>query len=69
MVTLDSYVDRVSARAAEVDWRRVLLVALLALPYVLGYTVRLVVRTVGWVLAFAWAAVIEGYRAGAPKGG
>lgn len=63
--------ERIARRAGAVDWRKVLLMLLLALPYVLGWTARLVVRTVGWVLAFAWAAAVEGYEAGAarPKGG
>lgn len=63
--------DRIAYRARAVDWRKVLLTVLLILPYVLGWTARLIVRTVGWLLAFAWAAVIEGYQAAAPtpKGG
>ncbi len=59
--------ERVAHRASAVDWRRLLLLVLLALPFVLGWTARLIVRTVGWVLAFAWAAVVEGYAACAPK--
>lgn len=59
--------ERVAHRAAAVDWRRILLLVLLALPYAVGWTARLVVRTVGWVLAYGWAAAVEGYAAGAPK--
>ena len=59
--------ERVAYRAGAVDWRKMLLLVLLALPFVLGWTARLVVRTVGWVLAYAWAAAVEGYAACAPK--
>jgi hypothetical protein len=59
--------ERVAYRAGAVDWRRILLLVLLALPYVLGWTARLLVRTVGWVLAYGWAAAVEGYAACAPK--
>lgn len=72
MTTIDlTLQDRIQRRAAAVDWPKILLVVLLALPFVLGWTAKLVVRTVGWVLAYAWAAVVEGYQAGAakPKGG
>ena len=63
--------ERVAHRASTVDWRKLLLLVLLGLPYVLGWTAALVVRTVGWVLAYAWAAAVEGYAACAlkPKGG
>lgn len=61
--------ERLARRASAVSWRRVLLLVLLALPYVLGWTAALVVRTVGWVLAYGWAAAVEGYAACAPKSG
>jgi hypothetical protein len=61
--------ERVAHRASTVDWRKLLLLVLLALPFALGWTARLVVRTVGWVLAYGWASAVEGYRACAPKGG
>ena len=61
--------ERVAHRASAVNWRKVLLLLLLALPYALGWTARLVVRTVGWLLAYGWASAVEGYRACAPKGG
>jgi hypothetical protein len=59
--------ERIAHRAAAVDWRNVLLTLLLVVPYVVGWTARMVVRAVGWLLAFAWAAVVEGYQAGAGK--
>ncbi len=62
-------VDRINARAATVDWRRVLLVALMVLPFALFYLARLVVRLVGWVLAWLYAAGMEGWTAAGPKAG
>jgi hypothetical protein len=59
--------DRINARAAAVDWRRVLLTMLMALPFALFYVTRLVVRAVGWVLAWLWAACMEGWAAAGPK--
>jgi hypothetical protein len=66
-VTLTAAVDRINARAATVDWRRVLLVALMVLPFALFYVARLVVRAVGWVLAWLYAAGMEGWAAAGPK--
>lgn len=66
-VTLTAAVDRINARAATVDWRRVLLVALMVLPFALFYATRLVVRAVGWVLAWLYAAGMEGWVAAGPK--
>lgn len=68
-VTFTAAVDRINARAATVDWRRVLLVALMVLPFVLFYVARLVVRAVGWVLAWLYAAGMEGWTAAGPKAG
>lgn len=67
MTTLTVAVDRINARAATVDWRRVWLVALMVLPFALFYAARLVVRAVGWVLAWLWAAGLEGWAAAGPK--
>lgn len=66
-VTLTAAVDRINARAATVDWRKVLLVALMVLPFALFYAARLVVRSVGWALAWLWAAGMEGWAAAGPK--
>ena len=60
-------VDRINARAATVDLRRALLVALMVLPFALFYVARLIVRAVGWVLAWLWAAGMEGWTAAGPK--
>lgn len=60
-------VDRINARAATVDWRKALLVALMVLPFAVFYVARLVVRAVGWVLAWLWAAGMEGWTAAGPK--
>jgi hypothetical protein len=66
-MTLTAAVDRINERAGRVDWRRVLLVALMVLPFALFYAARLVVRSVGWVLAWLWAAGMEGWAAAGPK--
>jgi hypothetical protein len=65
--TLTLAVDRINARAATVDWRRVLLVALMVLPFVTFYAARMVVRAVGWVLAWLYAAGMEGWAAAGPR--
>ncbi|NMO52016.1 hypothetical protein HH310_12515 [Actinoplanes sp. TBRC 11911] len=69
MTTLTATVDRINARAATVDWRRVLLVLLMALPFAVGFAARLVVVAVGWLLAWVWAAVMEGFSAAAKRDG
>jgi hypothetical protein len=66
-VTLTAAVDRINARAATVDWRRVLLVALMVLPFALFYAARLTTRAVGWLAAWLWAAGMEGWAAAGPK--
>jgi hypothetical protein len=68
-VTFTATVDRINERAAKVDWRRVLLVALMVVPYALFFLARLVVRVVGWVLAWLYAAGMEGWTAAGPKAG
>ncbi|MEU7904121.1 hypothetical protein [Actinoplanes sp. NPDC049118] len=68
-MTLNAAVDRINERAGQVDWRRVFLVALMVLPFLLFYVARLVVRAVGWVLAWLWAAGMEGWAAAGPKAG
>lgn len=67
MTTLTATVDRINQRATDVDWRKVLFVALMLLPFVLFYVARLVVRAVGWALAWLWAAGMEGWAAAGPK--
>lgn len=69
MTTLTLAVDRINERAAKVEWRRVFLVLLMVLPFVVFYAARLVVRSVGWVLAWLWAAGMEGWTAAGPKRG
>ena len=60
-------VDRINVRAAAVDWRRILLTILMIVPFVLGWSVRMVARAVGWVLAWLWAAGMEGWAAAGPR--
>lgn len=67
MTTLTLAVDRINERAAQVDWRRVLLLALMVLPFVLFYAARVVVRATGWALAWLYAAGMEGWAAAGPK--
>lgn len=67
MTTLAATVDRVNARAAQVDWRRVGLLALMVLPFLLFAVARYVVRAVGWVLVWMWAAGMVGWEAAGPK--
>lgn len=69
MATLTLAVDRINARAASVNWRKALLVALMVLPFALFYGARLATRAVGWVLAWLWAAGMEGWTAAGPKRG
>jgi hypothetical protein len=66
-VTLNAAVDRINARAATVDWRKVLLVALMIVPFVVFYACRLATRAIGWVAAWLWAAGMEGWAAAGPK--
>ena len=66
-VTFTAAVDRINERAARVDWRRVLLVALMVLPFAVFWSARKVVLAVGWVLAWLWAAGMEGWTAAGPK--
>lgn len=66
-LTLTDAVDRINTRAATVDWRKVLLVALMFVPFALFYAARLTTRAVGWLLAWLWAAGMEGWAAAGPK--
>lgn len=67
MTTLPMAVARINTRAAAVDWRRILLTALMIVPFVLFFAARIVVRAVGWVLAWLWAAGMEGWAAAGPR--
>lgn len=67
MTALTATVDRINARAAAVDWRRALLVALMLPPFVLFAAARYVTRAVGWLLAWVWAAGMEGWHAAGPR--
>ncbi len=67
MTTLTATLDRVTARQAQVDWRRVGLTVLFVLPFVLFYAVRLVVRVIAWAASWLWAAGMEGWAAAGPR--
>ena len=43
------------------------LVALMVLPFAVFWLARIVTRAVGWVLAWLWAAGMEGWTAAGPK--
>lgn len=62
-------VERIRATAAAVNPATVLLVLLAALPWLLGWTARLVWRVAWLVLAHLGAAAVVGWRAGAKRGG
>lgn len=66
MTTITGTVTRVSDRAGGVDWRNVLLIVLMALPFAIAYAIRLTLRAFGWVLAWLWAACVEGWAMAAP---
>lgn len=66
-MTFTTAVDRVNERAAQVDWRRVGLVALIALPFLLFAAARCVVRAAGWLGARVWAAGMVGWEAAGPR--
>jgi len=70
VTTLAATVDRIQARTGSVDWRRVALVVLMALPFAVGYSLRWTVRAlarsvwaVGWVLGWAFYTAAEGWSA------
>lgn len=70
MVTLEATLSDVRAEQKRIDVAKAVLSLLLMLPFVLGWTARMVVRVVVWMLSFAAAAVKVGWRAAAPtKGG
>lgn len=66
-MTLTATLDRVAARQAQINWRRVGLLTLFVLPFVLFYAARLVVRVVGWCASWLWAAGLEGWAAAGPR--
>lgn len=71
MATLESTLTAVRVEARRIDVGKAFLSLLLLLPFVLGWSARMVVRGVVWALSFAAAAVRVGWRAAAPpaKGG
>lgn len=71
MVALSNTLSAVQAEAKRVDVGKALLSLLLILPFVIGWTARMVARGAAWLLSFSAAAVKVGWRAAAPepKGG
>lgn len=66
MTTLDRINQRAADRAANLDMRKVLLFALMMVPYAIGWTARKIVMVVAWSTAWFVAAVAEGW-AGAKR--
>lgn len=71
MVTLEATLSDVRAEQKRIDVAKAVLSLLLVLPFIIGWTARMLVRCVVWVMSFAAAAVKVGWRAAAPapKGG
>lgn len=71
MVTLEAALSDVRAEQKRINVGKAVLSLLLVLPFVIGWTARMVVRCVVWLLSFSAAAVKVGWRAAAapPKGG
>ncbi len=67
MTALTTTLDRVAARHARVDWRKVGLTLLFAIPFALFYLARIIVRSAGWVLSYLWAAGMVGWEAAGPR--
>lgn len=76
--------EQLAARAGSVDWRALLLpwarraplLLLMAVPFLLGFTLRLAVRvlarfvwTLGWLAAWLWYTAVEGWTAAAGREG
>jgi hypothetical protein len=71
MVTLEATLSDVRAEQKRIDVAKAVLSLLLVLPFIIGWTARMLVRCVIWSMSFAAAAVKVGWRAAAPapKGG
>jgi hypothetical protein len=72
MVTLDATLAHVRREARQIDVARLVVLALIAVPYVLAMAARLVWRALAVVVSYTVAAVKVGWQAGAPstsKGG
>lgn len=54
--------DQVRAEARQLDPLKVVLTLLMVVPFVLGWTVAKIVQAFWFVAAFAWTAVIVGWR-------
>jgi Na+/H+ antiporter NhaC len=73
MVTIDlptselPLIQRIDKRAAQVDWRKVFLFLLMAVPFAVGMTCWYVVKSVGWVLSWLYAAAVEGWTYAAER--
>lgn len=76
--------EQLSRRAAAVQWRaifkpmlrRLPLLALMALPFLLGFTLRMAARAVlatvwavGWMAAWLWYTAQEGWTSAAGRSG
>lgn len=66
MVSMDATVEQIRAQRAEIDPARVFLTILAALFFAPGWIARKVVLAVWWLVSYASAAVMVGWRAAAP---
>lgn len=69
MVALGAALSAVQAEQKRIHVGRAVLSLLLLLPFVIGWSARMVVRGVVWAVSFASAAVRVGWRAGAARTG
>lgn len=64
MAKVSAVLDKIRSDRAEIEPARVAQLALLALPYALGYAARWVFKGVWWVVSFVFVAAKAGWRAG-----
>lgn len=62
LVRASTLADDVRAEARQIDPVKALLTALFVVPFVLGWLVAVLVRTVWAVVSWTWAAVVVGWR-------
>lgn len=66
MASMDTTVELVRAQRAAIDPARVLLTVLAALFFVPGWLARKLVIAVWWLVSYAAAGVMVGWRAAGP---
>lgn len=66
MVSMDATVEQVRIQRAAIDPARVFLTILAALFFAPGWAARQIVLAAWWLVSYASAAVMVGWRAAAP---